>query len=838
MKKVITCSIVLHVLALSMLYAQTPSVTTKEPVVVTPYIYKVTPSSEYTYDAKVTFVGIVNPNGLESTVYFEYGPTTSYGNTIAASPSIVAGTDDIMVRATTVIHNCENDYQCRLCVVSGGVTYYGSNSTFAPEVDPTIKLLFYANCSDDASTTSFTVQNNNYFPVSVTCTDGTSTSTLNINQVSQQDFICNKNSMVSFYYNYTNPDGSTVYPFFFRKMVTNDRSCLVLPNPGTQITILSEGYKSNKDSAYYNIQNANDVDVEMTIIQGAAQSTVIVGKNSNRTILLLYYAVDFYYNNINIASFPAPLVKTKYSNQYVPSEHTYIFDDFSAHLCYAFPNKVYLDASDNTMTQHVVSNNSAYQIIPYQSWINGGSYETIYANDVPLSLSIGNNTTGQSRTGYITVLSGAPIDTVIVAQSSFTVPKNNLKLRLRADRGVTVSSSLVSEWDDISSNGNNATQSTGANQPAFIAGAMNNMPAMRFDGSSSYLSLPTSTSLGIQSHAYEMFIVARTSSSDIQFLMGGNTMEQFEYHLNGAVGARFIPTSSTYLDVGTVGAYTDGKPHIFAARASATGGAVRVDGVDGGTTTATITSSSANQLQLGTRADGTYRFNGDIAEVLIYDTVLTSAQRDSVEKYLADRYGITSGALPVELASFTAIASNNSTTLSWKTATETNNYGFEIERRTVESVSRGVVEWTKVGFVAGNGTSSSTHTYSYTDANVSSGTYAYRLKQIDNDGSYKYSSEAEVTINLPTSYAVGQNYPNPFNPTTTIKYDIPVGTYGNTSIKVYDIIGREIATLVNETKEAGSYQVIFNASKLASGVYFYKLQSGSYTSVKKLVLMK
>jgi Secretion system C-terminal sorting domain len=190
--------------------------------------------------------------------------------------------------------------------------------------------------------------------------------------------------------------------------------------------------------------------------------------------------------------------------------------------------------------------------------------------------------------------------------------------------------------------------------------------------------------------------------------------------------------------------------------------------------------------------------------------------------------------LPVELTSFTVTISRESAILTWATATESNNYSFEIERRAFK-----ISNWVKVGFVAGNGTSSKEHSYSYTDKNVSSGTYAYRLKQIDNNGTFKYSSEAEVTINVPTCYALGQNYPNPFNPTTTISYDIPaVGSQHVMTMKVYDIVGREVAILVNETKEAGSYKVTFKASKLASGVYFYRLQAGNYSSVKKLVLMK
>jgi hypothetical protein len=198
--------------------------------------------------------------------------------------------------------------------------------------------------------------------------------------------------------------------------------------------------------------------------------------------------------------------------------------------------------------------------------------------------------------------------------------------------------------------------------------------------------------------------------------------------------------------------------------------------------------------------------------------------------------------IPVELTDFAVTAKTSNATLAWKTATETNNYGFDIERRIVEAVSSKSqttnINWEKVGFVAGNGTSNSAHSYSYSDASVISGTYAYRLKQIDNDGIYKYSSEAEVTISAPKVFALNQNYPNPFNPTTTIKYDIPVGTHGNVSIKVFDIVGHEVASLVNETKEAGSYQAVWNAGKFASGVYFYRLQAGSFTRTKKLILMK
>jgi hypothetical protein len=189
---------------------------------------------------------------------------------------------------------------------------------------------------------------------------------------------------------------------------------------------------------------------------------------------------------------------------------------------------------------------------------------------------------------------------------------------------------------------------------------------------------------------------------------------------------------------------------------------------------------------------------------------------------------------PVELTSFKAKLNDNSVKLSWQTATEINNYGFEIER---SAVSGQMSEWTKIGFVKGNGNSNSTKNYSFTDNAVSkSGKYAYRLKQVDNDGSFTYSQivETDVTVNL--SYSLGQNYPNPFNPTTKISYTIP--ETGLVTLKVYNIVGEHVAELVNKTQEAGKYEIEFNGSSLSNGVYFYELKANGFTSVKKLMLLK
>ena len=206
-----------------------------------------------------------------------------------------------------------------------------------------------------------------------------------------------------------------------------------------------------------------------------------------------------------------------------------------------------------------------------------------------------------------------------------------------------------------------------------------------------------------------------------------------------------------------------------------------------------------------------------------------------------------SDALPVELTSFAAAVTGNSTSLVWQTATEVNNYGFNIERRLFDANASSLGHsslknnWLTIGLVLGYGNSNSPKSYSFVDSNPPSGIVQYRIKQIDFDGKFEYSNIVEVNIEHPVSFALEQNYPNPFNPITTIKYSIPQDIKSesqNVRIFIYDILGNHVATLVNERLPAGNYQVSFDGSSLASGVYFCKMQTGSYNQTKKLVLMK
>ena len=194
--------------------------------------------------------------------------------------------------------------------------------------------------------------------------------------------------------------------------------------------------------------------------------------------------------------------------------------------------------------------------------------------------------------------------------------------------------------------------------------------------------------------------------------------------------------------------------------------------------------------------------------------------------------------LPVELTSFTAATNGLNTVLNWKTATEINNSGFDIERKSTNNQQSTMNNWAKVGFVAGNGTSNASHNYSYNDIVASAGTYSYRLKQIDHNGAFKYSQTIQVTVgSAPQAFDLSQNYPNPFNPTTMIQFTVP--SDGRATLKVYNTLGQEVATLFNNVAKAGEYhQATFDGSKLASGIYFARLQFGGKTLVKKLLMVK
>ncbi len=211
----------------------------------------------------------------------------------------------------------------------------------------------------------------------------------------------------------------------------------------------------------------------------------------------------------------------------------------------------------------------------------------------------------------------------------------------------------------------------------------------------------------------------------------------------------------------------------------------------------------------------------------------------SFEKHNLTLYAGTDGAgiyrlndieLPVELVSFDAEISENDVLLTWSTISEKNNQGFEIYRKDSKN------DFVLLGFVNGNGTSTEKNYYVFRDKNILNANYTYRLKQIDYNGTSTYSNEINIGVNTALKYDLLQNFPNPFNPTTLIKFSIPKSEF--VQIKIYDILGTEIKTLVNEFIESGYHEFEFEAIDLPSGVYLYRITSGNYSETKKMLLLK
>ena len=200
--------------------------------------------------------------------------------------------------------------------------------------------------------------------------------------------------------------------------------------------------------------------------------------------------------------------------------------------------------------------------------------------------------------------------------------------------------------------------------------------------------------------------------------------------------------------------------------------------------------------------------------------------------------------LPVDLASFNALVTNRDIKINWTTSHEINNQGFDIERRMQTDIKTNTYSsWISLTNITGHGTTNEAHTYSYTDRRLTTGKYQYRLKQTDFNNNIEYftlHSPDIVEIGKPMNSDISQNYPNPSNPKSKIDYQIPFN--GKVSLKVYDIIGREVVTIVEEIKEAGFYTAEFDGTNLASGVYFYRIlaegEGQKYVNTKKMILVK
>ena len=303
---------------------------------------------------------------------------------------------------------------------------------------------------------------------------------------------------------------------------------------------------------------------------------------------------------------------------------------------------------------------------------------------------------------------------------------------------------------------------------------------------------------------------------------GTYTFEQFNAAPSGAINAPGVMaiSSKRYFHVDKSSDVIDGTAKITLSWGADDGindttNITVVGGTNGGTPYAWSFSDNS----------GYHKGNGNKGTVTTGSYSATTFSRD----YTLGTYN--SDPLPVNLTSLSAVISNGAIKLTWKTSVETGNHGFEVERSTDESI------WTKLFFIQGEGNSNTIKEYSYFDKSIrKAGEYYYRLKQIDNNGGYKYSSIVEASYILPTIYSLNQNYPNPFNPNTRISYALPIAS--NVKISVYNAIGETLEIIENGFKEAGNYMTTFNASSLSSGIYFYRIEAGKFSQVRKMMLLK
>lgn len=314
------------------------------------------------------------------------------------------------------------------------------------------------------------------------------------------------------------------------------------------------------------------------------------------------------------------------------------------------------------------------------------------------------------------------------------------------------------------------------------------------------------------------------------FFYNGNSMRPTEYTLTGTKVAT-VPVSSVdsrssamrYISTSTkkyLIVFQYGFPNENAVVLDVT------KGLDSALVIETSPVLGANTNTIGASGDIAYR-HFDTGRYIYY--VLSTNNGIGAYQLVGD-------VIPVELTSFNVNADGNSVILSWTTATETNNNGFAIERKII-GIGNDSEDWMQIAFIKGNGTSLNENSYSYSDriGNISYDKISYRLKQIDFDGTVSYSKEVEVT-SLPTQFSMSQNYPNPFNPKTVINYQLPADS--KVSIKVFDILGKEIKDLVNEFQKAGRYEVSFDGNSLASGIYICRLTASDYTKTIKMSLLK
>jgi len=414
--------------------------------------------------------------------------------------------------------------------------------------------------------------------------------------------------------------------------------------------------------------------------------------------------------------------------------------------------------------------------------------------------------------------------TVTVPTGGFYIPKST-PFSLTGSAADPNGDALVYHWEEFDLGPAGAPGSPSGNAPIFRSWNPTSSPTRYFPRLTNLIN--NTTVIGELLPSYTRTLTFRLIARDNLSIGGGVNYATVQFNVDGNSGPFAVtsPNTNVTLPGGSSQAITWNVTNTNAAPVNCANVNILLS-TDGGQTFPTV-------LLASTPNDGS-------ENVVIPNTPSTTA-RIKVEAAGNIFFDISNAnftieeTIPVELVSFTANKTDAGILLSWKTATETNNSGFSIER------SRDENNFAPIGFVSGKGTTTEPTNYSFIDSKIESGKYYYRLKQIDFDGSFEYLNVVMVDAGLPTQFILSQNHPNPFNPTTTIKFQLPVDA--KVKIELYNAIGQKISELLNSDLTGGVHQINFNASNLSSGIYYYTMNAvgnngKSFSSTKKMILMK
>ncbi len=441
-------------------------------------------------------------------------------------------------------------------------------------------------------------------------------------------------------------------------------------------------------------------------------------------------------------------------------------------------------------------------------------FHTIGFDEIVNYTNVGN---GNSCAVITTTGNHAPV--VTVPTGGFYIPKST-PFALTGSATDSDGDALTFSWEEFDLGPAGSPNSPSGNAPIFRAFNPSTSPTRTFPKLSSLLN--NTSVIGEILPTYTRNLTFRLVARDNKPAGGGVNYSTVAFHVDGNSGPFVLTSPNTNVSwpANSSQVITWNTANTDVAPISCSNVNILLS-VDGGNTYPFV-------LAANTQNDGT-------ETVVLPNNPCTTARvkveaADNVFFDISNTNFTIDQGIPVELISFNASVIDGGVRIEWATATETNNAGFALERSNDEK------NYETVTYQKGSGTSTIKNIYSFVDETVEYGVYYYRLKQSDYNGSSKYLNVLTVDVGSPKQFSLSQNYPNPFNPSTNIKYTVPEKS--NIKLAVYDVLGREVEVLVNESKEAGTYEITFDAKNLTSGIYFYELKTNNFNKTNKMILAK